>query len=170
MSKSPSAFRTISEVAEELDVPAHVLRFWESKFAQVKPMKRGGGRRYYRPADVDLLRGIRELLYTDGLTIKGVQKVLREQGVKSVLGRGGNEAELVIEVEERKVAAGGGVSTVVSGGGARPTLTVAAIDDEDEEDEEDFEIEVDEEAARRARIEATIRRLSSLRDKLRVTA
>ncbi|MDA0261638.1 MAG: MerR family transcriptional regulator [Proteobacteria bacterium] len=79
MVKSPSAFRTISEVASELDVPQHVLRFWESKFTQVKPMKRGGGRRYYRPEDVELLRGIRSLLYDDGYTIKGVQKVLRDK-------------------------------------------------------------------------------------------
>ncbi len=164
MSKSPSAFRTISEVAEELDVPAHVLRFWESKFAQVKPMKRGGGRRYYRPADVDLLRGIRELLYTDGLTIKGVQKVLREQGVKSVFARGGNAAEVVIEVEERKVASGGGgSSTVVSGGDSRPSLTIAPTDHSEDP-------VVDEDAARRARIEATIRRLTSLRDRLRASA
>lgn len=76
--KSASAFRTISEVSDELDVPQHVLRFWETKFAQVSPMKRGGGRRYYRPEDVDLLRRIRDLLYSDGYTIKGVQKLLRE--------------------------------------------------------------------------------------------
>ena len=88
--KSPEAFRTISEVAVELDVPQHVLRFWESRFSQVKPVKRGGGRRYYRPDDVDLLRGIRALLYSHGLTIKGVQKLLREQGLRYVaeLGRG----------------------------------------------------------------------------------
>ena len=78
--KSPEAFRTISEVAGELDVPQHVLRFWESKFSQVKPLKRGGGRRYYRPEDVDLLRGIRHLLYVDGYTIKGAQKLLRQGG------------------------------------------------------------------------------------------
>ncbi len=83
-SKSPEAFRTISEVAAELDVPPHVLRFWESKFAQVKPLKRGGRRRYYRPEDVELLRGIRTLLYNDGYTIRGVQKVLREKGVKGL--------------------------------------------------------------------------------------
>lgn len=83
--KSAAAFRTISEVASDLDIPAHVLRFWESKFAQVKPVKRGGGRRYYRPEDIELLRGIRELLYTDGYTIKGVQKILREGGVKQIL-------------------------------------------------------------------------------------
>ena len=89
--KSAAAFRTISEVATELDIPAHVLRFWESKFAQVKPLKRGGGRRYYRPEDIELLRGIRELLYTDGYTIKGVQKLLREGGVKAVTsGKGGS--------------------------------------------------------------------------------
>jgi DNA-binding transcriptional MerR regulator len=88
MDKSPEAFRTISEVAEQLDVPAHVLRFWETRFAQVKPVKRGGGRRYYRPEDVRLLRGIRGLLYDDGMTIKGVQKILREQGVRHVIGLG----------------------------------------------------------------------------------
>jgi DNA-binding transcriptional MerR regulator len=77
--KAPGAFRTISEVATDLDVPQHVLRFWESKFAQVRPLKRGGGRRYYRPEDVDLLRFIRGLLYEQGYTIRGVQKVLKDQ-------------------------------------------------------------------------------------------
>ena len=81
MDKAPDAFRTISEVAQELDVPQHVLRFWESRFAQIRPMKRGGGRRYYRPDDVDLLRGIRHLLYGEGYTIRGVQRLLREQGI-----------------------------------------------------------------------------------------
>jgi DNA-binding transcriptional MerR regulator len=88
MDKSPEAFRTISEVAETLNVPPHVLRFWESRFAQVKPVKRGGGRRYYRPEDVCLLRGIRGLLYDDGMTIKGVQKILRERGIRHVVGLG----------------------------------------------------------------------------------
>jgi DNA-binding transcriptional MerR regulator len=88
MIKSPDAFRTISEVAEALDVPPHVLRFWETRFAQVKPVKRGGGRRYYRPEDVRLLRGIRGLLYDDGMTIKGVQKILRERGIRHVIGLG----------------------------------------------------------------------------------
>ncbi|MBL8702481.1 MAG: MerR family transcriptional regulator [Alphaproteobacteria bacterium] len=78
--KSASAFRTISEVADQLDVPQHVLRFWETRFAQIRPLKRAGGRRYYRPEDVDLLRRIRELLYRDGYTIKGVQKLLRDNG------------------------------------------------------------------------------------------
>jgi DNA-binding transcriptional MerR regulator len=84
LAKSASAFRTISEVSQALDVPQHVLRFWESKFSQIKPLKRGGGRRYYRPEDVDLLRNIRDLLYTEGYTIRGVQKLLREGGVRSL--------------------------------------------------------------------------------------
>ncbi|MHA6344825.1 MerR family transcriptional regulator [Roseivivax sp. CAU 1761] len=84
MTKSPDAFRTISEVAEWLDTPAHVLRFWESKFTQVKPVKRAGGRRYYRPSDMTLLGGIKQLLHEDGMTIKGVQKLLSERGVKAV--------------------------------------------------------------------------------------
>jgi DNA-binding transcriptional MerR regulator len=85
MEKSAEAFRTISEVAEELDLPQHVLRFWETRFTQIKPLKRGGGRRYYRPEDVELLRVIRQLLYGEGYTIKGVQKILKEQGQKSVI-------------------------------------------------------------------------------------
>jgi DNA-binding transcriptional MerR regulator len=84
LNKAPDAFRTISEVADELDLPQHVLRFWESRFAHIKPLKRGGGRRYYRPEDIDLLRGIRRLLYADGYTIRGVQRILREQGVRTV--------------------------------------------------------------------------------------
>jgi DNA-binding transcriptional MerR regulator len=84
MEKAPDAFRTISEVAEELDLPQHVLRFWETRFSQIKPMKRGGGRRYYRPDDVDLLRGIRHLLYGEGYTIRGVQRILKDEGIKFV--------------------------------------------------------------------------------------
>ena len=84
MNKSAEAFRTIGEVADELDVPKHVLRFWEGKFPQIRPMKRGGGRRYYRPEDMELLRGIRHLLHAEGYTIKGVQKILREHGVDQV--------------------------------------------------------------------------------------
>jgi DNA-binding transcriptional MerR regulator len=86
LDKAPDAFRTISEVADDLDIPQHVLRFWETRFAQIKPMKRSGGRRYYRPDDVDLLRGIRRLLYGEGYTIRGVQRILKEHGVKSVQG------------------------------------------------------------------------------------
>jgi DNA-binding transcriptional MerR regulator len=82
--KAPDAFRTISEVADDLDLPQHVLRFWETRFSQIKPLKRGGGRRYYRPDDVLLLRGIRRLLYGEGYTIKGVQRILKENGVRAV--------------------------------------------------------------------------------------
>jgi DNA-binding transcriptional MerR regulator len=84
LNKSADAFRTIGEVAGELDVPKHVLRFWEGKFPHIRPMKRGGGRRYYRPEDMELLRGIRHLLHAEGYTIKGVQKILREQGIDQV--------------------------------------------------------------------------------------
>ena len=83
--KSPEAFRTISEVSKDLSLPQHVLRFGETKFSQIKPIKRGGGRRYYRPEDVDLLKGIKNLLYNDGYTIRGVQKVIRENGSKNIL-------------------------------------------------------------------------------------
>jgi DNA-binding transcriptional MerR regulator len=86
LDKAPDAFRTISEVADDLDIPQHVLRFWETRFTQIKPMKRSGGRRYYRPDDVDLLRGIRRLLYGEGYTIRGVQRILKEHGIKSVQG------------------------------------------------------------------------------------
>jgi DNA-binding transcriptional MerR regulator len=90
--KAPTAFRTISEVAEDLHIPQHVLRFWETKFPQLKPLKRGGGRRYYRPEDIALLRRISDLLYTQGYTIKGVQRLLREGGLEEAAG--GEEAEL----------------------------------------------------------------------------
>lgn len=83
--KSPEAFRTISEVSKDLSLPQHVLRFWETKFSQIKPIKRGGGRRYYMPEDVDLLKGIKNLLYNDGYTIRGVQKVIKENGSKNIL-------------------------------------------------------------------------------------
>ena len=99
--KAPDAFRTISEVSGELDLPQHVLRFWETRFTQVKPMKRGGGRRLYRPDHVALLRGIKALLYDDGMTIKGVQKMLREQGAKTVIARGQANAALSLEPTEQ---------------------------------------------------------------------
>ena len=83
--KAPEAFRTISEVSKDLSLPQHVLRFWETKFVQIKPIKRGGGRRYYRPEDVKLLKGIKSLLYNDGYTIRGVQKVIKENGTKKLL-------------------------------------------------------------------------------------
>ncbi len=92
MDKSPDAFRTISEAADELDLPQHVLRFWETRFSTIKPLKRGGGRRYYRPEDVLLLKGIRRLLYDQGFTIKGVQRILKEQGPRYVIAIGEGRA------------------------------------------------------------------------------
>jgi DNA-binding transcriptional MerR regulator len=92
VSKGPDAFRTISEVAAELSLPQHVLRFWETRFSQIRPLKRGGGRRYYRPDDVDLLRGIRHLLYGEGYTIRGVQRILKEQGARYAIATGRGEA------------------------------------------------------------------------------
>src|ERR1700748_1288234 len=100
--KSQDAFRTISEVATELDVPQHVLRFWEGRFAQIKPVKRAGGRRYYRREDVDLLRGIRALLYREGFTIKGVQKILKERGHRHVIELGRGETMPIIPTGPRR--------------------------------------------------------------------
>jgi DNA-binding transcriptional MerR regulator len=146
LKKSPSAFRTISEVSEELDVPQHVLRFWETKFAQVRPLKRGGGRRYYRPDDVRVLERIRELLYRDGYTIKGVQRLFREEGV-------GIEAEPA-QASPRGASAG---ATAPAGGGAgasspRPNAakTTGPLS-----------------AGQRTAIEEAIRELVGLRDLLR---
>jgi len=104
MDKSPDAFRTISEVAEDLDLPQHVLRFWETRFSQIKPLKRGGGRRYYRPQDVDLIRGIRFMLYEQGYTIKGVQKILRENGPQFVVALGRGEVAEVEAINQMKAA------------------------------------------------------------------
>lgn len=106
LEKAPDAFRTISEVADEIDVPQHVLRFWESRFSQIRPMKRGGGRRYYRPDDVDLLRGIRHLLYGEGYTIRGVQRILREHGgsfVQNVWRVGAEPAPPPLEEDAQEV-------------------------------------------------------------------
>ncbi|MGS1093437.1 MerR family transcriptional regulator [Aquamicrobium terrae] len=104
MEKSPDAFRTISEVAEELDLPQHVLRFWETRFTQIKPMKRGGGRRYYRPQDVELIKGIRHMLYDQGYTIKGVQKLLRENGNQFLVAIGNGDLAAVEAIAQRKQA------------------------------------------------------------------
>jgi DNA-binding transcriptional MerR regulator len=107
--KAPDAFRTISEVADEIDVPQHVLRFWESRFSHIRPMKRGGGRRYYRPDDVDLLRGIRHLLYGEGYTIRGVQRILREHGggfVQNVWRVGAEPPPPPLEEDAQDVASG----------------------------------------------------------------
>ena len=103
MDKAPDAFRTISEVADDLDIPQHVLRFWETRFAQIKPMKRSGGRRYYRPDDVDLLKGIRRLLYGEGYTIRGVQRILKEHGVKSVQGLADSSAAVTFGAIEEAI-------------------------------------------------------------------
>jgi DNA-binding transcriptional MerR regulator len=103
LDKAPDAFRTISEVADDLDIPQHVLRFWETRFAQIKPMKRSGGRRYYRPDDVDLLKGIRRLLYGEGYTIRGVQRILKEHGIKSVQGLADSSAAVSFGAIEEAV-------------------------------------------------------------------
>jgi DNA-binding transcriptional MerR regulator len=100
MEKAPDAFRTISEVADEVNVPQHVLRFWESRFAQIRPLKRGGGRRYYRPEDIDLLRGVRHLLYGEGYTIRGVQRILREEGLAFVQSVWRASAQALPEADE----------------------------------------------------------------------
>ncbi|MEO3387621.1 MerR family transcriptional regulator [Mesorhizobium sp. CAU 1741] len=104
MDKSPDAFRTISEVAEQLDLPQHVLRFWETRFTQIKPMKRGGGRRYYRPQDVELIKGIRHMLYDQGYTIKGVQKLLRDNGSQFLVAIGNGDMAAVEAIAQRKQA------------------------------------------------------------------
>lgn len=104
MEKSPDAFRTISEVADDLNLPQHVLRFWETRFNQIKPMKRGGGRRYYRPQDVELIKGIRHMLYDQGYTIKGVQKLLRENGNQFLMAIGSGNLAAVDAIAQRKQA------------------------------------------------------------------
>ena len=120
MNKSPDAFRTISEVADVLETPAHVLRFWESRFPQIRPVKRAGGRRYYRPADVALLTGIKRLLHDEGMTIRGVQKILREQGVRFVSGVSDDSSEF--EDDAALIAA---LSDYVGAPEAMPTLPPA---------------------------------------------
>jgi DNA-binding transcriptional MerR regulator len=145
LKKSPSAFRTISEVSEELDVPQHVLRFWETKFAQVRPLKRGGGRRYYRPDDVRVLERIRELLYRDGYTIKGVQRLFREEGV-------GIEAEPA-QGPRAGASAGAAVPTGGGQGASSPRPNAAKAGPLT--------------AGQRTAIEEAIRELVGLRDLLR---
>ncbi len=127
MDKAPDAFRTISEVAEEINVPQHVLRFWESRFAQIRPLKRGGGRRYYRPDDVDLLRGVRHLLYGEGYTIRGVQRILREQGLTFVqnVWRAGAEPPPP-EIEEDRVGDDGAEPHAATSADEEPAVPVTA--------------------------------------------
>jgi DNA-binding transcriptional MerR regulator len=125
MDKSPDAFRTISEVAEDLDLPQHVLRFWETRFSQIRPLKRGGGRRYYRPDDVDLLKGIRHLLYGEGYTIKGVQRILKSEGVRFVQGVGRGEETVTAPPPE--MPAESVEETLAPAAPSEPVLPAAAI-------------------------------------------
>jgi len=141
--KSEGAFRTISEVATDLDLPQHVLRFWESKFIQIRPLKRGGGRRYYRPEDVVLLRRIRRLLYEDGYTIRGVQKLLKQNGGKLLDGDGAEAAPSAFS------------PTVVAPGA--PALAVAVVAEKGGVDPQ----------WRRAELKALLNELEILRDRLR---
>ena len=132
MDKAPDAFRTISEVAEELDIPQHVLRFWETRFAQIKPMKRSGGRRYYRPDDVDLLKGIRRLLYGEGYTIRGVQRILKEHGIKSVQGLADQTSAVSFGAVEEAI----GLSLQEPEEGA-----IVGLDEDADADDDDYETE-----------------------------
>ena len=136
--KSIDAFRTISEVAEDLNLPQHVLRFWETRFAQIKPMKRGGGRRYYRPDDVELLKGIRFLLYVKGFTIKGVQRILKESGNRFVMALGSGDLS--------------GLDTLQVGGIDRADMEAAGLPLADGHDDEDEEIAAEKPEAARSRI------------------
>ncbi|MGL4396112.1 MAG: MerR family transcriptional regulator [Hyphomicrobium sp.] len=131
MNKATEAFRTIGEVADELDVPKHVLRFWEGKFPQIRPMKRGGGRRYYRPEDMELLRGIRHLLHAEGYTIKGVQKILRTNGIDAVKTASAAAAATRADGKRRPraaIASGAANSVAASGAKAAPGTLRSATD------------------------------------------
>jgi DNA-binding transcriptional MerR regulator len=145
LDKAPDAFRTISEVADDLDIPQHVLRFWETRFTQIKPMKRSGGRRYYRPDDVDLLRGIRRLLYGEGYTIRGVQRILKENGIKAVQGLVDEEATpafapVASRASEPRMSS---AAPLIS----RPAAKAPVVEDEPEEEAEaELEEELEEEA------------------------
>ena len=118
MDKSPDAFRTISEVGEDLDLPQHVLRFWETRFTQIKPLKRGGGRRYYRPHDVELLKGIRHLLYDQGYTIKGVQRLLKDNGGNFVIALGAGDLAAAEAIKQQRHPEAGGSRSARAGGKA----------------------------------------------------
>ena len=162
MDKAPEAFRTISEVSEDLDVPKHVLRFWESRFAQLRPMKRGGGRRYYRPEDIALLRGIRRLLYEDGYTIRGVKKLLRERGVEFVKFQLGDEAMLQADANLPDLA--GETRDLASGGLAMRLAEFAASTPEADDEEPDEPAELSNGAM--ARIRAALKDLEDCRETL----
>ena len=160
--KAPDAFRTISEVSEALDVPQHVLRFWEAKFTQIKPLKRAGGRRYYRPDDIDLLKGIRALLYGEGFTIKGVQKVLREQGARHVaeIGRIGVK-EAGVRREGDKVADAGAAVTAAGAAVASFMPTLEQVNLSAEQPSESLLAE------QRERLENVLDELLNLREMLK---
>ena len=159
--KSPEAFRTISEVAEILEVPQHVLRFWESRFAHIKPVKRAGGRRFYRPEDVDLLRGIRALLYHEGYTIKGVQKILREKGARYAAEVGRTGPRNAGRARKQQVVRNPGPEAVPESEDRFDALaTLARVHDDAAET-----IAVDE--TRRARLESLLDELLVLKQRLR---
>ncbi|WP_441241562.1 MerR family transcriptional regulator [Tardiphaga sp. 768_D3_N2_1] len=145
MDKAPDAFRTISEVADDLDIPQHVLRFWETRFTQIKPMKRSGGRRYYRPDDVDLLRGIRRLLYGEGYTIRGVQRILKENGIKSVQG--------LVDGHAAPSFAPMSAAAVAPRVQAKRPVVEEEHEEEEVEDEAELEEEIEEEAEDEAEAE-----------------
>jgi DNA-binding transcriptional MerR regulator len=138
MDKAPDAFRTISEVAEELDVPQHVLRFWETRFPRIRPMKRAGGRRYYRPDDVALVRGIRHLLYGEGYTIRGVQRILRDQGTRFVqtVWQAGAEGIIPADVSESPDETEGLIPVAREGRGLLPWLQPRSESGERADDDE----------------------------------
>src|SRR3954447_15597813 len=123
MDKSPDAFRTISEVAEDLSLPQHVLRFWETRFSQIRPLKRGGGRRYYRPDDVDLLKGIRQLLYGEGYTIKGVQRILKAEGLRFVQGVGRGDETVAAPPPEPEEAVADAAAAPAPAAALTPEMT-----------------------------------------------
>lgn len=160
--KAPDAFRTISEVSEALDVPQHVLRFWEAKFTQIKPLKRAGGRRYYRPDDIDLLKGIRALLYGEGFTIKGVQKVLREQSARHVaeIGRIGVK-EAGVRRDGDKVADTGATVAAAGAGAASFMPTLEQVNLSAEQPSESLLAE------QRERLENVLDELLNLREMLK---
>jgi DNA-binding transcriptional MerR regulator len=150
LEKSSTAFRTISEVAQELDVPQHVLRFWETRFSQIRPLKRGGGRRYYRPEDVALLKVIRELLYSEGYTIKGVQKLMRDGALKGRLAQAGLAEEAAAEERAEATVDKQAPRAAKASRQPQPDLFTGGVD-----------------GATRDRLRALLTELEGLRDKLR---
>jgi DNA-binding transcriptional MerR regulator len=170
MSKSAEAFRTIGEVADELDVPKHVLRFWEGKFPHIRPMKRGGGRRYYRPEDMELLRGIRHLLHAEGYTIKGVQKILRLQGVDQVKAAAAASEALAAKdgraAKSRRKSGDGAKANSVQAGRAAASTAKTVTDGSKPSSSGDKTVEVSNAASAKDIIAAAIRELEICRQLL----